>query len=170
MEQVSKTRFDEIYDIMEKSFPPDEMRPHSEQLELFDNSHYRVYANVSEGKYVSFIAIWEFDDLIFIEHFATAPSHRCCGLGNKTLNEIKERFKGKKICLEVEEPEGELQRRRIAFYEREGFHLNSYPYIQPPISEGRRAVPLLIMTFPSPASLREFELIKNTLYREVYRI
>ena len=51
-----------------------------------------------------------------------------------------------RICLEVELPETEMAARRIGFYERNGFYYNDYFYMQPPIAEGRNAIPLRLMT------------------------
>ena len=63
-----------------------------------------------------------------------------------------------------------MKKRRIGFYERNGFFLNEYPYVQPPISQGRKPVPLMIMTSGAAISEKEFEEIRNTLYKEVYKI
>lgn len=41
------------------------------------------------------------------------------------------RQSGKPVLLEVEPPLGEMEQRRIGFYERLGFHLNPYAYVQP---------------------------------------
>ena len=75
----------------------------------------------------------------------------------------------KQICLEVELPEDELTRRRIGFYERNGFVFNEYPYIQPPISKGKSPVPLRIMTYGEAITRETFEAMKNVLYRSVYK-
>ena len=73
-------------------------------------------------------------------------------------------------CQTVEPPEGELTRRRIAFYERNGFCLNPYPYAQPSIAEGRAPVPLMIMTYGHQISEEEFIKTRDLLYKEVYHV
>ncbi|MCI8448180.1 MAG: hypothetical protein HFH30_07230, partial [Eubacterium sp.] len=75
-----------------------------------------------------------------------------------------------RICLEVELPENDLAKRRIRFYERNGFFLNQYPYVQPSISKGRSPIPLLIMTSGQPVSEKIFQEIKSTLYEYVYGV
>ena len=41
----------------------------------------------------------------------------------------------KTVFLEVEEPGTDLARRRIGFYERAGFCLNDFDYIQPDLQQ-----------------------------------
>ena len=169
IKKVDKNDFDLVYEIMEKSFPSDEIRPCNEQKELFDETRYSVYAEyVSDGEIDGFIAAWEFDDFVFIEHFAVSPDKRNAGTGRKILNEFAGMTK-KRICLETEPPESEIQKRRISFYERNGFYLNDYDYFQPPISAGKSIVPLMIMTYGSRVDEKEFQNIKNALYKEVYK-
>ena len=161
--------FDRIYDILEKSFPPDELRPYIEQASLLLDMRYSILSETQNGKIAAFFAIWEFDTFIFIEHFATHPDFRNLGLGSQMLRELTEISK-KPLCLEVEPPDCDVSRRRIEFYKRNGFHLNHYHYMQPPISKGRKTIPLMIMTSPSPITESEFENIKATLYSEVYKV
>ncbi|MBO7288483.1 MAG: hypothetical protein J6V03_00640, partial [Clostridia bacterium] len=76
----------------------------------------------------------------------------------------------KLICLEVEPPQSEITKRRVGFYKRNGFYLNEYPYIQPPISNGKNPVPLMIMTSGHKVNRKEFNLIKEYIYRNVYNV
>ena len=68
----------------------------------------------------------------------------------------------------MELPESDLEQRRIAFYERNGFCLNDYSYIQPPMTEYTHAIPLKIMSAPEKISEKEFRAIRSELYRYVY--
>ena len=115
-----------------------------------------------------FLAVWEFESFIYIEHFAVDPSLRNSGTGSAMLKELVKQYQ-KPICLEVELPEDELTRRRIGFYERNGFVFNEYPYIQPPISKGKSPVPLRIMTYGSAITQDTFEEMKRVLYQRVYK-
>lgn len=74
------------------------------------------------------------------------------------------------ILLEVEPPSGELEQRRIGFYERLGFHLNAYEYNQPPLRTGQADLPLRIMTYPCPINREEFHQYREILYTEVYKV
>lgn len=168
LNKTSITDFDGVYDIMQSSFPSDEYRPRDEQLKLFKNPNYSVYSVYNDDSIVAFAAIWTFSEFTYIEHLAVDPNCRNGGMGSKILREITKNSP-KRICLEVEPPQNDIARRRIDFYKRNGFFLNSYPYIQPPISMGKQALPLLIMTTLSPIDRPLFEEIKTTLYSEVYK-
>ncbi|MCG8399496.1 GNAT family N-acetyltransferase, partial [Bacillus atrophaeus] len=85
---------------------------------------------------LAFLAVWEFAEFVFIEHFAVSEKARNSGIGGKMLEELA-RQKAGKVVLEVELPEDSLKKRRIGFYERHGFTFNEYPYIQPPMGEDR---------------------------------
>lgn len=155
--------FDSIYKIMEKSFPDDERRPYYEQKELLTDSRYSIHSE--DG---GFIASWDFDEFVFIEHFAVDENKRNSGLGSKILTEFLNSCQ-KLVCLEVECPDTGIAKRRIGFYERNGFFLNEYDYFQPPISKGKNIVPLMIMTSKGRVSRETFEKIRDTLYKEVYK-
>lgn len=105
---------------------------------------------------------------MFLEHLATDPDLRGQGIGAKLLAYLTS-DESRTVCLEAEPPESEITRRRIAFYNRNGFYLNEHPYIQPPISKGRNPVPLMIMTHGRKIDKGEFVKVRNLLYREVYK-
>jgi ribosomal protein S18 acetylase RimI-like enzyme len=179
---TSQSDFSEIYRIMQASFSDDEYRPYDEQLALFEKPEYRIYymsaiemervSNHSTGNSTmhaaGFLAVWEFESFTYIEHFAVDPVLRNSGTGSAMLQELVRKYQ-KQICLEVELPEDELTRRRIGFYERNGFVFNEYPYIQPPISKGKSPVPLRIMTYGSAITQDTFEEMKRVLYQRVYK-
>ena len=163
LQRINETNFPEIYRIMQASFSDDEYRPYDEQLALFEEPEYRIYYMPA-----GFLAVWEFESFIYIEHFAVDPALRNSGTGSAMLQELVKQYQ-KPICLEVELPEDELTRRRIGFYERNGVVFNEYPYIQPPISKGKSPVPLRIMTYKSEITREEFQKMKEILYRRVYK-
>ena len=179
---TSQSDFSEIYRIMQASFSDDEYRPYDEQLALFEKPEYRIYymsaiemervSNHSTGNSTmhaaGFLAVWEFESFTYIEHFAVDPVLRNSGTGSAMLQELVRKYQ-KQICLEVELPEDELTRRRIGFFERNGFVFNEYPYIQPPISKGKSPVPLRIMTYGSAITQDTFEEMKRVLYQRVYK-
>ena len=130
--------FDQMYSIMEQSFPYDEYRGYEGQRQLFENPEYKVFIHRNEEtkEIDGFLSAWEFDDILFFEHFAVSSKVRNGGIGGRMLREVLTQV-NKMTCLEVELPEGELEKRRISFYERNGFCYNSYPYTQPSIAPGR---------------------------------
>ena len=162
--------FDKVFRIMEASFPKDEYRTYQEQKALFDNPEYEVYiVQNSDNEIMAFMAVWDFESFAFIEHFAVDPIYRNNGIGGDFLRELAHSQK-KMICLEVELPNNGIAVKRIGFYERNGFVLNEYPYMQPSISAGRNPVPLLIMTYGRYIDNTEFDRIKEVLHTQVYGV
>ena len=169
MANFDETEFDNVYRLMKISFPEDERRPYKDQKALLGRKEYKIHVlkNNADNDICAFAAIWDFDRFVYVEHFAVSPSCRNGGIGSRMIKKLVEKS-DKPVCLEVELPTNEITARRIAFYERNGFFLNDYPYVQPPFSKDRRAVPLMIMTTGRKISSEEFENVKNTLYKNVY--
>lgn len=159
--------FDQIFNIMEKSFPLEEYRTYEEQKALFEDKRYHILTHSIEDTIMGFVAYWLLDGFIFIEHLAIDPRYRNQGIGASLLSKI---INFDQICiLEVELPEDAVSRRRIHFYERHGFHLNAYPYIQPSLSKGRNSKPLMIMSSNHSLTESEFITIRDDLYHHVYK-
>ncbi len=174
LKELESKTFDEVYRLMELSFPEDERRTYREQKELLTNPLYKIYVPEKSPEsqnqpLQAFASVWEFDAVAYIEHFAVDPAYRNHGVGSKILNEVV-KMMGKPVCLEVEPPNHEIAARRIEFYKRNNFFFNAYQYIQPSISKGRKPVQLFIMTSERNITRTEFENIRDILYRHVYRV
>lgn len=164
IEKLEIKEFDRVFSLMEQSFPLEEYRAYEDQKRLLEDSAYRIYVAKENGKILGFGAVWQLDKWLFLEHLAVTPECRNRGIGGQLLGH----FAKKRCCLEVELPETELARRRIGFYERNGFFLNGYPYMQPSLGEGRSPVPLRIMTSGSTITPEEFAQLQRLLYSRVY--
>lgn len=171
LKRMNPDVFDCVYAIMESSFPDDERRSYDKQKQLLKDPRYNIYVltDDSADDIKAFITFFKFDAFVFVEHFAVDPLYRNQGIGSVVLQELKNAL-GCRLCLEVELPETDMAKRRIGFYERNGFYLNNYQYEQPAFSEDKSAIPLLVMSTVNPLNDDEFADIKNTLYREVYHI
>lgn len=168
---LSESTFDEAFSLLRTSFPSDEMRDYDGQKNLLTDPDYNLFGlcEQRDNRLIGLISVWLLDDFGYIEHFATAPEYRCRGLGKALLNSTVTAL-DVPVCLEVEKPETELTRRRITFYERNGFTLNGYDYVQPAYSPNKNPVPLLIMTTGGGISPSTFERIKSSLYSRVYKV
>ena len=169
LRKIGVESFDAVFDIMQKSFPDDEYRDYEGQRELFSNPEYSIYVVDGEGgdDIKAFITVWDFGGFAYVEHFAVNPKYRNGGIGAQVLESLHELI-GRQICLEVELPKNELARRRIGFYTRNGFTLNEYDYIQPPLAQGKNPVPLFIMTSREAIDEERFRLFRSVLYEKVY--
>ncbi len=169
LQRLDATDFDNVYSLLESSFPTDEIRPYGLQKALFDNPAYRVLGLKDREKIQGLITVYDLNAVLFVEHFAVHPRCRNLGLGSRILQELFTCGE-KPICLEVELPLTEQARRRIGFYRRNGFYYNDYPYVQPPLAPGQNPVDLRLMTSGKELTAGEFEAVKTLLYREVYQL
>ena len=171
MRIARKEEFDTLFSIMEESFPSDERRDRAAQTALFARQDYTVYVLPDDPHQAprAFIAVWQFSDFAFVEHFAVDAAYRKRGLGAQMLNELFSVLPGQ-ICLELEPPKTDFARRRITFYQRNGFFLNEYPYVQPPYDARKKPLPLLLMTTGGTLCAQRFCQIRDTLLDVVYQI
>ena len=133
-----------------------------------DEPKYAVWAHYSDQQLQGFLTVWDLDGFAFIEHFAVKSSCRNSGLGSKMLQALSEKL-GKRLCLEAELPETDMAKRRLNFYRRNGFAVNTYPYLQPALEEGKCPVPLYILTTDGGINEEEFEKLVDQIYKAVYR-
>ncbi|KAF6656165.1 GNAT family N-acetyltransferase [Paenibacillus polymyxa] len=165
---INEHDFSEIYAIMESSFPASECRTFEAQKALLKHPSYRIITEKNEqGNIVAFLAGWEFEHFQFVEHIAVDSRIRGGGLGKKLMGRFISQS-DQPVVLEVEPPVDGWSRRRIGFYERMGFHLNHFEYVQPPLREGQTDLRLQIMSYPGALSEQEFTPFKEILYTEVY--
>lgn len=162
--------FDALYRIMQQSFPADEMRPYNAQKALFKKDEFFAYGvKETDGTLAAFITFWKMDGFTFGENFAVDKSRRGSGLGSDIIRETVE-MSGERFILEVEPPETEIARRRIAFYERAGFTLNDYDYMQPALAKGQNSIKLMIMSTGGRLTQQNFTDVKTQLYKKVYGV
>lgn len=160
-------QFEQLYQLFEESFPSDEYRPYETQRALLSHPQYQIYVYEKDHEVAAFFATWEGPHYIFLEHFAVKEKFRNGGLGSKLLQEFLTQ-QIKPIVIEIEPPEGEIEKRRASFYERNGFHLSQWGYIQPALANGQTPVPLVLMSYPKPLQEEDYHSFKNWVFTHVY--
>ena len=121
-----------------------------------------------QGPFLGFLTYWTFEGYVYIEHFAVNPEFRGKRIGRDMLHHL---FKtvSENVLIEVEKPETDEARRRIAFYEREGFKLREdINYVQPPYSAAQSGVEMMLMTHGN-VTLRDTRDLREML-TEVYNV
>jgi ribosomal protein S18 acetylase RimI-like enzyme len=161
--------FDLFYDLMSDSFPRAEFRSRDKEFDLLNQMNFTILSRYDQsGKTLEgFIAEWAFHDFLFIEHFAVQSSLRGHGVGSRMLKEYLENA-DKPVLIEVETPTTDLAERRIHFYERLGFTLSEFGYIQPDLQQTGERVLLLMMQYPNPLTEQDFLAQKEEVFRSVY--
>lgn len=160
--------FEFFWNTYEESFPPDERRSWEQQLTLMNDERYHIHEVEYKGSPIGFIAYWDFDTFVFIEHFAMASSARGNGVGSNFLSDFLSK-QIKPVVLEVEPPVEDIQFRRISFYERLGFHLSPYTHMQKAYVAGRNGVLLQLMGYPVPLNDLSFQEVERTLFSTLYK-
>lgn len=164
-----QTEFDEVFEIMDESFPDEEMRTYEGQKALLKENEYRVFVKRDEkGQMLAFMTLWEFDEFSYVEHLATTQRARGRGIGSEIVKDYMKSTENP-VILEVEPGDTELAKRRIGFYKRLGFHLNPYPYEQPALRVDTLPCRLEIMSYPRAITQQEFSHYVDILYQRVYR-
>ena len=161
--------FRTAYKILEKSFIPAELKDQETLYTQWNNGEVILEYITIDNVITGVITLWEFPDFIFAENFAVKTDFRNRGIGAELLQNIIDKYSDKRIVLEVEPPEKDIQKRRIRFYERNGFILSPFGYIQPPLRENCEDVPLLLMHTGNPLRENEFINIKREIFRTVYK-
>lgn len=156
--------------LMQAAFPLQERRDASLQREFTDNKPYfHCHIILKQDTPIGLLNLWKLEDFHYIEHFAIHVQYRNKGYGQQVLSHLKEEIKGL-IVLEAEEPTDDITRRRISFYQRQGFVLQDIPYLQPPYRKGDEWFPMKLMTLNGIDFISQFKTVRDTIYKEVYKI
>lgn len=167
LEELYEKDFEEIFAILEEGFPPSERRTKADQRKLMDLKEYTIIGLKEAGNLIGLVAEWEGPEYRFVEHFVVNEAFRGNGVGSRLLNEYND-LSDKPVVLEVEPPENDIQKKRIKFYRRNGYHLTEYSYVQPTINADIKGVPLVLMTYPDQLTDDRFLSVKDWLFSTVY--
>ena len=170
---ISDIWFDRFYTCFEVSFPPSERRPlASLEDKMKHDNRFRVEVVTEKSKssdvFIGLLCWWHFDAFCYVEYLAVSESLRGRNKGSQIMADLQQRV-SLPIVLEVEPPEDDMTRRRIAFYERLGFKLLPDDYMQP--SYGTvPGLPLRLMVWPHLPEAWSVDAVARTLHREVYGV
>ncbi len=153
--------------VLEEAFPLEE-RPNFSEIKKRNSDEYHFLVAENNGTMMGIMAYWEFGGVVYIEHFAMDNVLRNRGFGCLVLNCFLDMLpKGIQVVLEAEQPDNPLAKRRIAFYKRHGFVINTHEYLQPPYHSGNGFLPMVMMS-RFPLENADFEYITQLLYKNVY--
>lgn len=159
--------FNQAFKIIKEAFPVSEYRPFEVAERLYQQGFVKALGYYDE-ELKGVVFIWEHEDYVFLENFAVAKSARGEGIGSAILQAVSERYKGRTIILEVEKPYDEMSHRRIKFYERNGFILSPFGYMQPVINSEKNDIKLLWMGYQKEFSEDEFKRLSTSIIDYVY--
>ncbi len=159
--------FDNAWALYEHSFPKDERRPIESQAKIMGHKNYHFEIFIKNREFLGLLFWWGFDELRYLEHFATMPVLRGKGVGKKVLDDFMN-MDARPILLEVEMPEDEISRRRIGFYERLGFILHPDIYNPPSFHPDDPPPDMNLMSYPDPISEADVRGFVEEHHRDIY--
>ncbi|VBB48155.1 putative GCN5-related N-acetyltransferase [uncultured Paludibacter sp.] len=163
--------FDKILKLYQEAFPENQRHTNADFKKLIESGKNNFYCNavLLNGFFVGFFNHWIFDKFIFAEHFAIEEAVRGNKIGEKVMKMIESTAE-LPLVFEVELPDTEINARRIEFYHRLGYEIVPIEYLQPPYNKNGYPQPLHLMTDNLEFVLDNYEFIKTTIYKNVYRV
>jgi len=159
--------FDAVKSLYLSAFPPDERREYSELIQQLNIDECAVNLIIAGEKNVGFCIAWDFNDFVYLEHFAIEPELRGLGIGEETLSLIRRNF-NKPVILETELPLDEISNRRIGFYRRNGFRLLHRHYLQPSYDGIKPEVEMKLMSTRVDFTSEELDSFIDIIRKKVY--
>lgn len=171
----------QLLDIYQQSFPLREQMPFSWWIDLLREKdsgageHRHLVALEQDGECIAFAYYEADEDGVYLWYLATRADQRGGGVGAQVFQEIKRQAfaRGRYLFFEVELPEeaarfsaeeGELARRRIAWYQRQGARLlGGIEYIQDVGWQPAYPMALMIATPEEIAPQAAYEIAASLL-------
>ena len=132
------------------SFPACERRDEAEQRAVMAHPDYRLCAIMDGGVPVGVVGYFDTPEFIYFENF-----------GSQALRLLT--ITDKPFILEIEPPEDELTRRRLAFYQRNGMVVNPYPHIQPHYRADDTDLPLTVLSYGCQITQAQYDAFRAYL-------
>lgn len=144
-----------VRELYSQSFPIFEQRTEAQQECAFSSANYHMVAYEEDAVLIGFVAYWEFDDYVYIEHCAINRELRGQGYGSRLLSGFISECP-KRVLLEIDPVMDEVSKARLGFYRKCGFHENPHPHFHPPYRKGFKAHPLRVLTTGRPITEKEY--------------
>ena len=114
-----------LYRLYTQAFPASERKPWHMILKRYRKGKMDVWCAVEDGCFSGLAITINSPDTILLDYLAVSKHCRDKGVGSAILSRMRERYPGKGLFLEIENPyadcpEQALRQRRKAFYLRNG--------------------------------------------------
>ena len=169
-ELLKLEEFDRFYQILSNNFPTKEIKEYNYMKDTFHAWLYQVLTLKDNDQIVGIMSFYQHDDFRFIDYFAIDGSLKGKGMGSEMLQYFIN-LDDKMVILEVEHPEDEQSKRRIAFYQRNGLYLNDqFEYFVPPVRNLKHRLYFHLMSSKRKINNIEFEKYYPQILKMVYGI
>ena len=155
--------FIQLYGLYHRAFPLGEKKPFGVMVKKRkEGSMELMTAENDKGSFLGIVITILHKDMVLLDYFAVSPTHRGQGVGSEVLKLLEERYHGKRILLEIEDPEEpcknkEDRLRRKAFYLRNGLTAQDYKV-------WLFGIKMLILTNGTSISFEEYHEIFRTVF------
>ncbi len=158
--------FETAWSLYTGSFPLCEQRMERDQAKVLQDRRYHFTLFFENERFTGLIGYWEFEEYVYIEHYAIDPTLRGGGYGSRILGEFI-REAGRPVILEIDPVEDELSMKRLRFYQRLGFASNPYEHRLPRYRSGEehQEMFLHILTYPQPIETALYERFNEDLHK-----
>ena len=152
--------FDLHEDLHELSFPPALRRSRESFARAFSDPDFECIAFRESQAVMGYATRWFLPDAVYLESIVVAPEFRGLGLGRQHLREIVATSRKPVAALVADElPDA------LAFFLKNGFHLNDTDAVVPPCLPGAGKGRFALVTSPRLWDEKE----KATVLREIAR-
>ncbi len=159
----SKENLRLLKQLYSRTFPISEKKPFGLMLKKrTEGTMELMTVEENDGTFLGFVITILHKDIVLLDYFAVSPAQRGKGIGSEVLQLLHERYPGKRILLEIEDPEypcknKEERLRRQAFYLRNGFTVQDY-------TVWLFGVKMLILTNGTTVSFDEYHEIFEAVF------
>lgn len=167
IESKDNKYFDKAWKLYLDSFPEIERRTLEEQEEILTDKNFKMTCYVEDEVLISIVFYWKISSYTFLEHFAVNSELRGQSFGSKILQKfINDK---KNIVLEIEPIVDEITQKRLKFYKKFGFVVNSHEHLQIPFREGAKELKLLLMSQEKTLSQQEYKVLYESMKKSLKR-
>lgn len=116
--------------LYEEAFPECERKPFEVMISAIGRG-LDMCAIEEGGSFVGLAIVLVHGGVALLDYFAVSPHRRGGGIGASALQALREKYRGRALLIEIEDPDDEcdnpeIRRRRLAFYKRCGMHIMPY--------------------------------------------
>ena len=167
IENKKNKYFEKAWKLYLDSFPEIERRTLEEQEEILTDKNFKMTCYVEDDVLISIVFYWKISSYTFLEHFAVNSELRGQSFGSKILQKfINDK---KNIVLEIEPIVDEITQKRLKFYKKFGFVVNSHEHLQIPFREGAKELKLLLMSQEKTLSQQEYKVLYESMKKSLKR-
>ncbi|WP_417333009.1 GNAT family N-acetyltransferase [Halarcobacter sp.] len=167
IENKKNKYFKKAWKLYLDSFPEIERRTLEEQEEILTDKNFKMTCYVEDEVLISIVFYWKISSYTFLEHFAVNSELRGQSFGSKILQKfINDK---KNIVLEIEPIVDEITQKRLKFYKKFGFVVNSHEHLQIPFREGAKELKLLLMSQEKTLSQQEYKVLYESMKKSLKR-